>query len=253
MFGCQKGLTPENATGSLPDVVPFDSISGWPGDWVWQVAGEVVPHGVLAAEGNAGFLELLWPYISAHMAFAAAAAAAGDASGLLKFGPYSDWLAAEPVSQTFAANFYLVHAAQIAAEMAAALGRAQEAVALVALAEAKAAAMVAELFDAQKEQWDRGGNANAQAMALAVGLGGAATAGHAAGIAAAMVADVAAHGGHPTGGVTSIRWILQGLTAANRSDLALAMALVPTSPSWAYMRQVPRKFTTTLARPPLTP
>jgi hypothetical protein len=46
---------------------------------------------------------------------------------------------------------------------------------------------------------------------------------------------VAAHTNHPTGGVTSIRWILQGLTAANRSDLALAMALVPTSPSWAYM------------------
>jgi hypothetical protein len=40
------------------------------------------------------------------MAFAAEAAAAGDAAGLLNFGPYSDWLASEPVSQTFAATFY---------------------------------------------------------------------------------------------------------------------------------------------------
>lgn len=32
-FGCQAGSTPYNATGSLPDVSPFDSISGWPGDW----------------------------------------------------------------------------------------------------------------------------------------------------------------------------------------------------------------------------
>lgn len=34
-FGCQPNLTPKNATGSLPDVIPFDSISGYPGDFVW--------------------------------------------------------------------------------------------------------------------------------------------------------------------------------------------------------------------------
>ena len=235
MFGCQPGLTPVNATGSLPDVVPFDSISGWPGDWVWQAAGEVIPAGVLAAEGNVAWLELLWPYVSAHMAFVAEAAADGDSGGLLMFGPYSDWLAEEPVSLSYAANFYLVYCAQLSAFMAGALGRPQEAAAYVALAEAKSAAMVAELFNASTGTWDRSTNANAQAMALAVGLGGAATSPFASQTAAAMVADVAAHSGHPTGGVTSIRWILQGLTAANRSDLALAMALVPTSPSWAYM------------------
>ena len=304
MFGCQKGLTPTNATGSLPDVVPFDSISGWPGDWVWQgmyktppahppppptdhcpypasfatrapyplpctVAGEVIPHGSLLAEGNVAALELLWPYVTAHMAFAAEAA-----SPLLLFGPYNDWLAAEPVSMHFAENFYLVYAAQLAAEMAAALGRPQEAAAYVALADAKAAAMVSALFDTSQGRWDGSGNMNAQSMALAVSLGGAATSGYSAQITAAMVADVAAHTNHPTGGklprqnsakhspnhppthplanipgqprparphpntrtgVTSIRWILAGLTAANRTDVALAMALVPTSPSWAYM------------------
>ena len=201
---------------------------------MWQVAGEVLPHGVLLAEGNVPGLALLWPYITAHMAFAAQAAADGD-NGLLKFGPYSDWLSTEPVSMSFAANFYLVHASGLAAEMASALGRPQEAAAYVALADAKAAAMVAALFSTTTGTWDKGGNMNAQSMALAASLGGAATSGYTAQITAAMVADVAAHTNHPTGGVTSIRWILQGLTAANRSDLALAMALVPTSPSWAYM------------------
>lgn len=234
MFGCQKGLTPTNATGSLPDVVPFDSISGWPGDMVWQSAGEVIPAGALRAEGNIAYVALLWPYISAHMAFAAQAAADGT-NGLLKFGPYSDWLAAEPVSLAFAANFYLVYAAQLAARMASMLGRAEEAVALAALAEAKSDAMVAVLFNATRGTWDGGVNANAQAMALAVGLGGAATAGRAPATVAAMIADVQSHGGHPTGGVASIRWTLQGLTAANRTDVALAMATIATAPSWAYM------------------
>ena len=229
----------------------------------------MIPHGSLLAEGNVAALELLWPYVTAHMAFAAEAA-----SPLLLFGPYNDWLAAEPVSMHFAENFYLVYAAQLAAEMAAALGRPQEAAAYVALADAKAAAMVSALFDTSQGRWDGSGNMNAQSMALAVSLGGAATSGYSAQITAAMVADVAAHTNHPTGGklprqnsathspnhppthplaiipgqprparphpntrtgVTSIRWILAGLTAANRTDVALAMALVPTSPSWAYM------------------
>ena len=232
-FGCQPGLTPTNTTGALPDVVPFDSISGWPGDWVWQVAGQVIPHGVLLAEGNVHALDLLWPYVSAQMTFAATASAGGD--GLLHFGPYSDWLATEPVSSSFAENFYLVIAAQLASEMAAALGRAREAIAYTAMADAKSAAMVAALFNTTTGTWDHGGNMNAQSMALARTLGGAAVAPYASSIAAAMVDDYAKHQGHPTGGVTSIRWILQGLTAGNRSDLALAMALEPSSPSWAYM------------------
>jgi hypothetical protein len=232
-FGCQPGLTPTNSTGSLPDVVPFDSISGWPGDWVWQVAGQVIPHGVLLAEGNVQVLALLWPYISAQMSFAATASAGDD--GLLKFGPYSDWLALEPVSASFAQNFYLVFAAQLAAEMATALGQTREAIVYTAMADAKSAAMVAALFNATSGTWDHSSNMNAQSMALARSLGGAAVAPYRALIAEAMVADFLKHQGHPTGGVTSIRWILQGLTAGNRSDLALAMALEPSSPGWAYM------------------
>ena len=231
-FGCQPGLTPRNATGSLPDVIPFDSISGFPGDFVWEVIGEVIPYGLLLAEGNTPYLELLWPYISAHMSFVTTAAA--DTGGLLKFGPYADWLAEEPVSLLFAENFYFVYAASICSEMASALGKTQEAVAYTALASTVSALMVEELY--KDGIWDGGsGNMNAQAMALAVGLGGAATAPDQNITVAAMVNDAASRGFHPSGGVSSIRWTLQGFTAGNRTDVALNMATVPTSPSWAYM------------------
>ena len=221
-FGCEPGLTPQNATGSLPDVVPFDSISGWPGDWVWQVAGEVIPHAVLTVTGNVPVLRLLWPYVTAHMQFATTAAA-GSPHGLLQWGPYSDWLATEGVSRGFAANWYYYYGAVLSAEMAGALGLPSEAAAYTALAQSIATAMVSQFLDPSKG-WDNSNNQNAQAMALAVGLGGAAAANATAVIVAGMVADVSAHGNHPTGGVSSIRWILQGLVAGNRSDLAYDMA-----------------------------
>jgi hypothetical protein len=49
-----------------------------------------------------------------------------------------------------------------------------------------------------------------------------------------MAADATHNGNHPTGGVSSIRWVLQGLEAGNRSDLAVAMATVAGSPGWAF-------------------
>jgi hypothetical protein len=231
-FGCQPHLTPKNATYSLPDVIPFDSISGWPGDFVWEVVGEVIPHGVLLAEGNTPYLELLWPYITAHMSFITTTASA--TGGLLTFGPYNDWLADEPVSLLFAENFYLTYAYSICSEMASALGKTQEAIAYSALASSVTALMVNQLY--KNGIWDGGvGNMNSLAMALAVGLGGGATAPDQAITVAAMVADATSKSFHPTGGVTSIRWTLQGLTAGNQTDIALKMATVPTSPSWAYM------------------
>lgn len=160
--------------------------------------------------------------------------AAADTSGLIKFGPYADWLAEEPVTLLFAENFYFVYAATLCSEMASALGRTQEAVAYTALASSVSALMVQSLFNAGI--WDGGdGNMNAQAMALAIGLGGAATAPELPLTVAAMVKDAVNREYHPSGGVSSIRWTLQGFTAGNRTDIALQMALVPTSPSWAYM------------------
>lgn len=170
----------------------------------------------------------------------AAADNSRDANGLLIMGAYGDWLALEPVSMSLSENFYLVRAAVLAAEIAGALGQPADAAALTALAADVSAALVRASFDRKRGAWDPptksgGSNANAQAMALAVALGGAATANASASIAAALAADIAANGGHPNGGVASTRWTFAGLDAAGRADLALELALVPTSPSWAYM------------------
>ena len=235
-FGCQPGLTPTNASGFLPDVLPFDSISGWPGDFIWQSVGLVVPHTLFSLTGALSPGERAWP-MSAALLAAADREARG---GLIQWGAYSDWLSLEPVSRLFAANFYWLLSLQQGAELAGAMGRAVDAAALTALADAVSAAMVGALFHPAEGVWDAplpgvGGSMNAQGMALAVGLGGAATANATPTIAAALVADAKAHGNRPTGGVASSRWVLEGFDAAGRADLALDMATTVTAPSWGYM------------------
>jgi len=232
-FGCQPGLTPANGSGFLPDVLPFDSISGWPGDFIWQSVGLVVPHTLWSLSGLLSPAERAWP-MSAALLAAADREARG---GLLQWGPYADWLSTEPVSRLFAENAYWVLSLSQGAELAGALGRPLDAAALTALADAVSAAMVGALFHPAEGVWDAplpgvGGSMNAQGVALALGLGGAATANATATIVAALVADAAAHDNRPDGGVASSRWVLQGLDVAGRSDIALDMATTVTPPSW---------------------
>lgn len=231
-FGCQPGRTPLNTTGSLPDVVPYERqpLGGWPGDWTWQCAAEVIPRAVLEATGDAAGVARVYPMLRAHLAFAAEAA---DASGLLEYGYYGDWLAPEPTSTAFVENFFYTLALQQAAQVAVAVGASGDAVAYTALSVLVQNAMVDAYFHADSGVWDSG-NMNAQAMALVLQLGGARTANATAHIAAAMLSDAEAHGFHPACGLASCRFVLQGLALANASA-ALAMATVPTSPGWAYM------------------
>ena len=230
-FGC-NAQTPKNATGFLPDVSPFDSISGWPGDLVWQIAGVVIPHVAAFQTGDMSPAISAWPMIRSLLI--ASDAARSPTTGLLTLGVYGDWLALKPVSMSFAQNFYLVRGATLGAELASAIGETADAALFTALAEDVSARMVAALYDPATGVWD-GGGTNAQAMALAVGLGGAATAPARAKTAAALVAALTADGIHPTGGVSSARWLFDGLDTIGRADLALLVATQPIQPSFAFM------------------
>ena len=234
-FGCQKGLTPLNASSSLPDVVPFDSISGWPGDWVWATAGVEIPAYLMAHEGDTGFLALVFPYIWALLEFASS----NTQGGLIRWGPYADWLAQEGVTGTFVENFYLSRAALQAAEMARALGFEDKAAALLSLSASVSTALVSEYFSPTEGVWKASGGMNLQAMALAGGLGGAATHNATATIIQAMLADAEAHTYHTTAGLASVRWILAGLALAGNAsgagDAALRMVSTVTSPGWGFM------------------
>jgi hypothetical protein len=232
-FGCQPGLTPLNASGSLPDVVPFDSISGWPGDWVWSTAGVEIPAYLLQHTGNLGFQGRVFEGVWGLLSFAAA----NTEQGLLRYGPYGDWLGEDRVDTTFVENFYLARAALQGATLASALGYSDRAAALLALSGSVGAALVRDYFDAAHGVWKGAGGMNLQAMGLAGGIGGAATANATGTVIAAMLADAAAKGFHTSSGLASSRWILAGLALAGNStsDPALAMASNPTSPGWGYM------------------
>ena len=92
---------------------------------------------------------------------------------------------------------------------------------------------------------DYGHQQTANAMPLYIG---APPASEAAAVADALVNGIkmfptAADGGHISTGGVGARWILQALTAANRTKDALALASKTTNPSWGHMaRSVPGTF-----------
>ena len=112
------------------------------------------------------------------------AAAYATQGGLLHFGPYGDWMAAQGSTTLFAENVFLVRGALLGADIAAALGRGSECAALCALAGATDGVLTAAFFNASAGVWVRKdgqpplfGAQNTQALALSVALGGATTAG----------------------------------------------------------------------------
>jgi len=154
-------------------------------------------------------------------------------------------MASQGANSLFAENVYLVRGALLGADLAAALGQPLQAATLATLAAATDGVLTAQFFNASLGVWVHGGPVgdsplfgaqNTNALALAVALGGAVTANATeTTIKNAMATDVEGQGYHPTCGVASCRWVLQGLSAANLSTLALDMATQGTSPGWAYM------------------
>lgn len=174
-----------NATGSLPDVVPYEvkPYGGWPGDFIWQAAEEVghvggraprcvapidlvlqisqiVTWAMLQVSGDVAALARMYPQLQAQIAFVSAATATTP-GGLLDFGYYGDWNAAEGASTPFVENLNYVLACQRASVVAAAVGNVADAISFSAHAVLLTEAMVARFFNAEKGVWDNGG-ANAQ-------------------------------------------------------------------------------------------
>ena len=206
---------------------------------------------MLQASGDVPALERLYPAVRAHVAFATAATATTP-GGLLAFGFYGDWNAASGAGRLFVENANYLLGLQRASVVASAVGEAADAVAFAAHAVLVSEAMVTQMFHADTGIWDNGG-ANAQvwlmrirvyaalnaqmhafvlqAIALSLGLG---PANATATIATQLNEQAAGSGYHPTCGLASCRYILQGLTIANASA-ALTMATLETAPSWGYM------------------
>eukprot|EP00750_Incisomonas_marina_P009219 INCI15853.1.p1 GENE.INCI15853.1~~INCI15853.1.p1 ORF type:complete len:956 (+),score=122.30 INCI15853.1:192-3059(+) len=97
-FGCSETGTnfSSGTAGALPDVVPYSkkTYGGWPGDPSWQVAAAIIPWEVWRRTGNVDVATIGYETAKSNVDFLSQHA--DPVSGLVSFGYYGDWLAAEP-------------------------------------------------------------------------------------------------------------------------------------------------------------
>ena len=217
--------------GPIGDVLPREQIQmgNFAGDPSWEVAAVVVPYELLTQYGDAAAVAAGYADGPKSLVafFGALGFADASSSGLITWSYLGDWKALDTPNNKLVANVNYIMALQMTAEIASAAGADADALADVALAAALSAALEAKFFDATKRVWDAGSQ-SAQILCLAAGAGSA-DAQQAA--AAALVAGIAAAGGHLTFGASGARFALEVLHgAAKRPDLALALALEPGYP-----------------------
>ena len=232
--------------GPVSDVVPREQLGMgyFIGDPSWEVAATTIPYEMLTATGNVGHLAASYDGPQALLQwFNALGQANASTHGLIDWSYLGDWV---PVggsgsdnsnpntpNNKLVANANYALAAQQAAEMAAALGKAGDAALYTALAAQLSRAIADTYWNASALHWDRGSQ-SAQALCLAGGLGGQ---GLAAPAAAALLAGLQAAGGRLTVGASGAQVLLRVLHAIDPAA-ALALALQTAEPSWgAFVTQ----------------
>jgi hypothetical protein len=133
-----------------------------------------------------------------------------------------------PVALT--ATAFYCQDARIYARVAALLGRPEEAGRYARLADEIQAAFNRKFFDPQTGRYARGSQCG-EAVALAMDLAEPALR---AGVLAALVQDLADHGGASTAGDVGYRFLLRALADGGRSDLVAAMINRSDRPGYGY-------------------
>ena len=225
--------------GSVPVVIPnvlrADSVHN-AGTAGWADAAVVVPWTIYRAYADRGLLERQYPSMRAWVEFTRRRA--GPDLVVRPGWQYGDWLAfhsddaAYPGATTgtdLIATAYLAHAADLLARSAAALGRDEDTARYGGLSRAVRAAFRREFVTAAGRVGEN--TQTAYALAIAFDLlpdSLVRVAGE------RLAADVRFHGTHLTTGFLGTPVLLDALTATGHADVAFALLVQRSYPSWLY-------------------
>eukprot|EP00039_Didymoeca_costata_P027246 m.17957 g.17957 ORF g.17957 m.17957 type:complete len:1180 (+) comp6152_c0_seq1:184-3723(+) len=235
-FGCSYTGIPDtpigggfNETiGSLPDVVPFTYIGGWPGDPSWGAAGVTIPWALLTSISDKDTVKEFYN-VSKSLALFFDRHGDPTKGGLLSFGYYGDWLSLEHIdkSQVVAWTHVLVLARMV--DLATATG-VDNSTWVTKLANGKQA-YHNNYWDASHNEYI-GGSQTAQLLPLYLDIPPTDATKKSA--ISSLIANLVAHKNCTTSGIIGNAYLLQVLEKVD-PNMALNIATSVEMPSWGYM------------------
>lgn len=243
-FGCYsvngtRGVNLSDTLGSLPGVVPFDVVSGWPDDPGYSAAIVTVPHALWRRNGDLITMASTYSGIRAYTDYLLRHLT----DGLVQYGMLGDWLSLQNADKTYGNNdvprisaFSGALSVHMVAEMAVALNESDDGRRFSMAARTMRERYHQAFF---KPELGSYGNCSQTANILPLVLG-CVPQDSMGTVSAALVASLSqsctglVQPTMLTGGVGS-RHIWQALTLINRTDLAMRLALKESEPSLGWM------------------
>lgn len=231
MLDIEDGQSPD---GAFPDVAPTKPLNPYrltpqPGAPGWGDAPVILAWEHWQRYGDRGLIERYWPALEAWMGHIGRANPDHIRRDAV-YNNYGDWLSVGPVTdRTLVATAYWYRIADLMAEMSTVLGRMQDQAGYAQLRRSIGEAFRTEFWGEDGRL--RGDTQTAYLLALDFDLLSGV---ERAGATKRLVELIAAADGHLQTGFLGVRHMLPVLTAAGRDDLAIAMLLKDTYPSWGF-------------------
>lgn len=214
--------------GSLPGIIPT---GGWGYKWgngpAWDSALVLIPWYVWQYRGDRRILEENYENMRRYVDYLTTRAS----NGIVKIG-LGDWAPAHTKTpEAITSTGYYACDALIVSQVAALLGRKEDAAKYAALFASIREAFNRSFFDPQTKKYGKG-EQTALACALYQQLADPADI---PGVLSNLVADIEAKANHLDCGILGTKYLMHALTDHGRGDVAWTLATQPTSPGWGAM------------------
>ena len=242
---CSPQYNQTDHRGSIPDVVPNNWGSGgsrgWPGAPTWSGAYVIIPGHIMQYGDNLTVIHRHYAGIKAHVDFLARQSKYG--AGVPQFGMLGDWCSVEPfcpgssdgclaspgwTSGDATTAFYFIKSLEDLIKMAKLTEHKTDVHTYTQMLSSAKAGYHKVFFNTTTQ--DYGASQTGNALAIAAGI--PPDAASMAGALATLTANIEARGKHLSTGGVGTRWLLQALSIANRTALAMDLATQITAPSW---------------------
>ncbi len=217
----------QDEAGTITDTVPHIWGSR-PADPAWGTAYPLLCWYMYRYYGDRRVLEENYAGLKKYVDFLRSKAE----NGVLKYSYYGDWVAVDKTPGALVSDFYYYYDTKVLAEIAAVLGKSQDAGEYARRADEIKAAFHKEFFDPKTGNYANG-TQTANALALFLELGPEPARGSAWGNLFDNVAYK--NDSHLTTGIIGTKYIMEVLTRQGATDLAYDIACRTTYPSWGYM------------------